>query len=551
VAAVVPLVVSSESGRTTAAPRVELAVAGDPDGTFGTAGLVVRADSTAGATDVAEVPGGAIVVAGGNQGTFQVKSFSGSGALIQSFNGFPGQAQAVVSVPGTSLVVAVGYETGASQCGAFPTPVVAEFTASGSLNGSFGPLGSNGLVALPCSGPNGIAEGGELNAVAIDPAGNIDVAGLAFGSSGATSTLVARVTRTGSLISENTSLTGGTAAQANALTLSTTGLTKGDIITAGSSLVGGNQELTVAAFTSTGCPGLSPCLDTSFGTGGVATLSSPGSRAGGVAIVSNTAPNAGDIVAVGSSGTGPLLAQFCVANWSSCAGPGALDQAFGTHGLVTKFPSNVPAGDLRSVADQPDGNTLSVAGYVQGASKSMVLLQYDATTGAVNSNFAPKPTGGGALVRSFGSFDSSLSAVAVDSFGRTIAAGSAPYLNGVQGLALTRVLGPTVSVQSPALVDANPITVRFVLSIDEPLSASVSPSLCTLAGAIIVIGSTKSTSTCTTGTVPAGQRSINVYVQVVKPVPVGQLQTVRLTVASGAGLFASPATSTLVIRRQP
>jgi hypothetical protein len=278
-------------------------------------------------------------------------------------------------------------------------------------------------------------------------------------------------------------------------------------------------------------------------------LSTSGTRAEGVTIISSpdtTAVNAGNIVAVGTSGTHLVMAEFCATTTDpNCHSVGTLDTTFGNAGVVSNSPNTGSPDELRSVAYQSKGNVLNAAGFVQGATKSMLLTQYSATSGLPNTSFGSK----GALVRTSGQFDSSLSAVTVDSSGRTIGAGSAPYMNGVQGLAVTRVLGPTVSVHSPVLVRANPITVNFVVSVDEPLFGTVMPNVCTLASAAIIVGTSKE-SPCATVNITAAHTAISVSVQVLKPVPIGQLQTVQLSVRAGGGLVPSStqSLSTIIIR---
>jgi hypothetical protein len=251
---------------TSSPPKVPLQKAlltggaGGVDTSFNRTGVVARAGSN-GATGLALVPGGVpgagdLLVSGGNGTSFQVARFTSAGALDASFGGgiinaIAGQAQAVAVAPGNGNVIAVGSRT--SGCsGQYPAPVVVEYLANGGLDPFFG---AGGVAALPCP-----TQGGVLNGVAVDPTtGNIDVAGEAFGVSNAASTLVASIKPAGITKWTTTLNVGGTLSaghstasqsQANAVAFS---LVTGDVLTAGSSLVGASTLQTVAAFlTSTG-----------------------------------------------------------------------------------------------------------------------------------------------------------------------------------------------------------------------------------------------------------------------------------------------------------
>jgi uncharacterized delta-60 repeat protein len=524
VAAVIPTVLLTQS-RKSASPHLSLISTGVADSTYARTGTVLVPGSN-GASGVTVVPAGLpaagdAVVSGGDGTHFQVGRFTAGGQLDTSFghgltNYFLGQANAVAVIPpglpNAGDVVAAGYRTG-STCGSqFPTPVVAEYTSGGLLNTAFG---SGGIAAItPC--PTG---GAQLTGVAVDPAGNIDVAGAAFGTSNAASTLAASVTKSGSTAWSTSTVVGTpissqapTASQANAVAVSAV---TGDVVTAGYSLIGGQKYLTVAAFKN-------GALDPAFNeTGFVTTTNRPTSSAAGVVVLPN-----GNIVVAGSATARFLLAQYTKT--------GSVDSAFGSSGQAYNSPNLNATDALTGIAYQPYGNTLSAVGLlVTGAPvRDMVTVQYNAASGAPNLQFGSV----GAVVHKF-AFDSALSAVAVQSDGKTVAAGAAPIVNAVQGLAVTRVTGPALSVGNLALVQVSsfsPITVRFTAAINEPLYSSVPAEFCASSGAVIV-----GQGRCGIVTIPAGVGRILVTVRIPITTGPGQSQTASLTAESIHGLSAS------------
>ena len=524
------------SGSSPGRPLAPVKSAFTVDGGFGHSGATLSPGSNGG-TGVAVVPSGvadagSIMVSGSDNTHFQVARFTSSGALDHSFGGgitnlLSGGANAVTVIPaglaGAGDVVAVGYSSNGA-CGSNPTPIVAEYLPTGTLNASFG---ASGVAALACP-----TTGARLNAVAIDPAGNIDVAGQSFGAAGATSVLVAAFPPSGaSGLWSLTTAAGGTGAGANAVTYDSA---TGDVVAAGWKTDASGQHLLVAAINNeaaTGNPG-SVTLDTAgFGSpNGFVTTGPAGASASGMVVLNN-----GNIVTGGS--TNITNGQLLLAAFSQTGTPAA---GFGSEGLVTNSPSLGGGAGFSGLAFQPLDNLLSAAGFAgNGTAEKVVISQYNATTGAVNTSFGVN----GVIKQSFGSAAipsaSSLGAVAVQSDGKAVAAGTGPVINDIDGMLLMRAFGPVVSVGNPALVkwsSTKPVTLHFPASLSEPMPVAVLANFC-------ATGNVNGQGSCGTVNVPAGHTTFTVPVTVPINVPIGHAEIVKLTVKSGNGLAADPSHS--------
>jgi uncharacterized delta-60 repeat protein len=482
------------------------------------------------------------VVSGGDGTHFQVARFTAAGALDTSFfsgglinnDTLVGQAQAVavvpVGAPGAGDIVAVGYVTATPSpttpalcTPPLPTPAVVEYKTDGSLNTDFPTLGAGGVATLPCP-----PQGGRFNGVAVDSAGNIYAAGESFDASNTPSLLIAEFSADGTNNWGKSYLTGGSQSMADSVAVvpSSPGAPlSGDVITAGSSVVNGIEKLTVAAFS----PATMGEPDPTFNTSGWATAPTVNSTAAGVTVLPS-----GNIVAVGSGGSQFLVAQF---------GTNGALTGFGGSGLIANSPSLNAADTFTAVSYQPLGNVLVAAGFVNsGANTKVVVAQYNPTTGALNKAFGTA----GAATQAF-AFSSAASAVTVDTSGRTIAAGSAPVINAVPGIAVLRLLGPTVSVPNPPCLTAagcsagkrlrlvagiKPIMLSFSVNIDEALYGPLTATVCAQ-----VVG--LRSLPCQSVPIPAGATAVSVIPTVPVLVAVGRTETVRLTVQPSAGMVVS------------
>ncbi|MGH9055273.1 MAG: hypothetical protein ACRDYY_05320, partial [Acidimicrobiales bacterium] len=495
------------------------AAPGSLDPSFGSTGVVAQAGSN-GATGVAVVPAGDtgagdVVVSGSAGGPpggpeFQVGRFTTSGALDGSFGGglvnsFGGVAYAVAVVPSglpnAGDVVAVGEE--AAKCSGATSgtePVVVEYNSTGAVQWTTPVCPSSGL-------------GGQLNGVAIDSSGNIVVAGQWADTSGTHEALVARLTSAGALdtgfatVGFLTSTLGGTPAEAYAVAVDPA---NSDVVVAGDS----GSEMAVAEFTSAGAP------NDGFGTGGVVTDAAASLAKAVVALPS------GDVIAGGESSSN----RSFVERWSS-TGSSAWSK--------TDTPGVPGPSGINGLAYQAFGNILIAAGTAgmgaQGSGQAMFVAQYDATNGAPNGSFGS----GGAVVQSFSQGQSSLAAVAVQTDGRTLAAGVAPITNSVPGIGLLRLDGPFVAVLNPPLqqvTSSNPAQFSYTITIDEPLFGPVTLTFCATSGTTV-----NGSLNCGTATITEGSTTTSVPVSVPITTTPGNEQGATLSSQPGGG--ASPSTT--------
>lgn len=194
---------------------------------------------------------------------------------------------------------------------------------------------------------------------------------------------------------------GDTAASAVALQLD------GKIVAAGSAIAGGGADFALVRVQSDGT------LDTTFGnpTGGLVTtdFSSPADLAFAVAIQSD-----GKIVAAGLTTSGAAT-DFALSRYNP---DGSLDPSFGTGGKVT---TNLGTNDAaRALAIQADGKIIAAGFAVNGTNSEFALVRY-------NSNGTLDPSFGtaGKVTTHIGIGDALVNAVAIESDGKIVAAGSA------------------------------------------------------------------------------------------------------------------------------
>jgi len=269
--------------------------------------------------------------------------------------------------------------------------------APGDLDLSFG---SGGKVITPIGSSHDYA-----NSVAIQVDGKIVAAGRSNGAN--YDFAVVRYNTDGTL---DTSFGGtgkvvtpvGSYSVANSVAIQT----DGKIVVAGNSFNGANIDFAVVRYNTNGT------LDTSFnGTGKVVTAVGGGyDSAQSVAIQAD-----GKIVAAGG-GYNDADVDFAVVRYNT---NGTLDTSFGGTGkVVTPIDSN--SGDLaQSVAIQSDGKIVA-AGYSIGSTDGdFAVVRYN-TNGSLDTSF----NGTGKVVTPVGSSDDYARAVAIQSDGKIVAAGS-------------------------------------------------------------------------------------------------------------------------------
>ncbi len=178
----------------------------------------------------------------------------------------------------------------------------------------------------------------------------------------------------------------------------------------------------------------------------------------------------------------------------------------------------------------------------------MVAVQYNASSGLINPGFGQSGT-----VQSSFSGPANAYAVLVQPDGEVVAAGIAPGATvGVTSIGMVRLLGPTVSVSSPAVVNtttAGQVTIVYTLTLDEYLFSNVPVTFCGPAGSIIVGGTTN----CGQIVVQAGQTTATVSLNVDVNYTAGNQAGFTGIIQAGGGITPNPAqgASTTTVRHIP
>jgi uncharacterized delta-60 repeat protein len=353
--------------------------AGALDPTFGSGGIVNTAPSGIAYAVALQTDGK--IVAGGDSGSgpFSVARYTTTGALDTSFGNGGSVAVSFFNKTSTHLGgVALDSSGRIVLAGNSYSPKIqdnlalARLTSSGSLDTTFG---NKGKVLTPLSGS-------ELDAVVIQPNGQIIVAGWGGTSnSSASFGLLARYNANGSL---DTSFGNGGLVETylgtgqavfNALALQS----DGKIVAGGKeapTATSGNFIFAVARFNANGS------LDTSFGSGGQVTTSIAGNATGawetsvhGLLVQSN-----GMIVAAGTVWTAPSKSnlEVALARYDTF---GNLDPTFGSGGVTQTPPSGINNDEALAAALQSDGKIVT-AGY----NGSFELERYT-SAGALDTTF--------------------------------------------------------------------------------------------------------------------------------------------------------------------
>jgi uncharacterized delta-60 repeat protein len=344
-------------------------------------------------------------------------TFGNGGQVTTGFGNRSEQARAV-AIQGDGKIVAAGYQE--SRFG--NTFALARYNSDGTLDASFG---SGGQVTTNFGNEYDYAY-----AVAIQSDGKIVAAGYAFIWSDFDFAL-ARYNSDGSLDASfgsggrvSTDFGGWDYAYAVAIQ------SDGKIVVAGYAPVGGNNNFALARYNSDGS------LDTSFGSGGMVTtdFGSENDRASAVAIQRD-----GKIVAAGFAMVGGYP-DFALARYNS---DGTLDASFGNGGKVTTgFGSG---NDFASaLAIQSDGKIVVAGNAVVSDYPGFALARYN-SDGMLDDEFG----NGGKVTTYFESGRAAANAVAIQSDGQIVAAGSA-RADGLPHFTLARYQVASTSSQSIA-----------------------------------------------------------------------------------------------------
>jgi len=329
-------------------------------------------------------------------------TFGSGGKVTTNFDSFD-RANAVAIQSDGKIVVAGSALTITSNDFA-----LARYNSDGSLDASFG---AGGKVTTDFFGTKD-----EAHAVAIQDDGKIVVAGGALNFSVNTDLFaLARYNSDGSLdagfgTGGKVATNFGNGAGANAIAIQS----DGKIVIGGGAFLGNStqNDFALVRYNTNGA------LDTSFGASGKVTTDffARDDQVNAIAIQGD-----GKIVAAGVASPALLLSVFALARYD---GSGSLDPSFDTDGKVTADLFGLAAG-ANAVAIQSDGKI--VAAGTTFISNAVFDTPLDFALARYAGNGTPDPTfgaGGKIITDFFGSSDSA-NAVAIQSDGKIISAGSA------------------------------------------------------------------------------------------------------------------------------
>jgi uncharacterized delta-60 repeat protein len=379
---------------------------------------------------------GNIYVAGSSAGQIQVLAFTSSGAVNSAFGsggvagvsfGTDATFAGAIKVDASGRIVVVGTDSTATN----NDFAIARLTAGGQLDSSFNGTGEVSINFGPVldASNNSVNVDAVANAVAIDGAGRIVVAGSANNANGDENIAVARLNSNGSI--DATFGAGG---------ITSTGFGSGNsgfgnavaIDLAGNVDVGGYVFNTTNSTSSFEIIRLTPAgaPDTSFNGSGQLTLASPGTFATGndLAIDSN-----GNITLVGQVDfTSSEIAQFTQS--------GALNSSFGNGGVVTAT-STTTSSSWNSIAID-NSNRIVVGGvsFVSGSGIEAALSRYsngstvvvtNASIAAASSVYGGSASLGASISSSSGTVNTGTATFTItDNANNVLATASAPVSNG-------------------------------------------------------------------------------------------------------------------------
>ncbi len=388
-------------------------MAGNTVPVFGTGGIVT---TNIGPNDlgraVTVLPDGHILVAGyANQNGYQdftVVRYNADGSLDTSFGGGDGIVGTPVG-PSDDVAFSIAVQpdgailvVGASFNGFNYDIAVTRYNADGSLDASFG--GGDGIVVTPV-GPwydYGIG-------VVVLANGDIIVTG--FASNGANEDIaLLRFNADGTL---DTDFGGGDGIVTtpigpnNDQGMSVIALSDGNILVAGSALVGSGYDFALVRYNADGS------LDTSFGGGdGIVTTALVTGTDQGYAMALQ--PD-GAILVAGQANNGSN-ADFALVRYNA---DGTLDTTFGGGDGIVLTPISLSHDIARGIVIQPDGKIL-VAGYANVINPDFAVVRYNAD-GSLDTTF-----GGGDGIVTFpvGTADDVGFAIALQPDGTIVVAGT-------------------------------------------------------------------------------------------------------------------------------
>lgn len=440
--------VASVSLGTASAASLRAAAAvsvpkGQPDPSFGSGGFVSVPNVSLLATAVQS--DGKVVAAGdeGNPIHLVVVRFNSDGTVDSTFNGGSpalGPANSVgngVAIQPDGRILVAGAST--SSTGQNPVGLLVErFNANGTPDGSFGAGG----VASALSG----SQGGEANAVAVQPDGAIIAGGSATGANAIPVAAFARFSSNGRPDSsfgsggaESVNL--GNFSVANGLVLQP----DGQIVFAGSVRDPTNRITNTLA----GRLNTNGSVDTSFAGGGFNQQFATGAASSaffGVALQPN-----GEVVLAGSAADGT---RGAVALFVRLTSGGGLDGSFGSGGVVKLTAATGGASFCGTCTNTPPPGANAVvvsagevfgAGYIDDHGAKRLALWALTDNGALDSGFGT----GGSYIGALSGAKTQAAGLAVAPGGNLVVDGYSKVLFGGTTGFVARFGGPPVAVKPP------------------------------------------------------------------------------------------------------
>jgi uncharacterized delta-60 repeat protein len=389
---------------------------GDLDTTFGTGGIVITnfpTNSHDNGGCVAVQSDGKILVAGastnGSNVDFAMARYDASGSLDTTFHGTGRVTTDLGSNADYVYAMAVQGDGKILLAGASGNTFALVRYHGNAATGTPGTLdtafGTGGIVLTT------VLSFDSARSVAVQGDGNILVAGATFNGTSNDFALV-RYKNDGSLdasfgpggivvtpVGSNYDYASGMALQAD-----------GKILVAGQSSNGTNYDFAVVRYHGAAATGTPGTLDSTFGTGGIVTtpIGSSDDFAYSVAVQGD-----GKIVLAGQSANGGNY-DFALVRYRK---DGSLDPAFGTGGIVTN-PVGSGQDYASSVAVRGDGKILVAGSFENGNVFDFALVRYR-NDGALDQSF-----GTGGIVTTIFPIASEAYGVAVQSDGKILVAGS-------------------------------------------------------------------------------------------------------------------------------
>jgi uncharacterized delta-60 repeat protein len=360
-------------------------------------------------------------------------SFGRGGRVMTSFTGRFGDEAYAVAIQRDGKILVSGRGDGSAHY----SFVLARYNANGSLDPSFG---KGGKVRTAFAGKFDV----EAYALAIQRDGKIVAAGLRREGGRRAAFALVRYTTNGSLdtsFGKRGRVTTAFAAKSDDEAYAVASQADGKIIAAGLHKVGRHSEFALARYNTNGS------LDRSFGKGGEVTTAFAGRRAEEAHALA--IQRDGKIVATGG---GPPYSAFALARYNA---NGSLDPSFGEDGRVTTAVGSMSVADALGV--ESDAKIVAAGENMSG----FALARYR-TNGSLDTSFGK----GGKVTTVFGGL-AGATGLATQPNGKLVVGGSGPF--NTSGFLLVRYNAN--GSLDPSFGSGGKATTSFPSSSEDDLSA--------------------------------------------------------------------------------